>query len=216
MPAPSTVMERVVAGMLLIVGYADCSPFARCSVRSIPRPQSPSAAPSRRASAPPSRRPSRRATMWVPEFIVDGTMRWPKALSVSAGQTAAPVELDLEAVALAAEVRQVGGRLRVHAPVDQRDQRLHHVEDDAAAARRAEHGHRRRPSSSNTMVGAMELRGRLPGPTRVGDGLPVGVDRHEGEVGQLVVEQEPRRPVVRAERRPRWSSSWRPRCRRRR
>ncbi len=43
--------------------------------RSIPRPQSPSAAPSRRASAAPSRRPSRRVTMWTPEFISDGTMR---------------------------------------------------------------------------------------------------------------------------------------------
>ena len=56
------------------------------------------------------------------------------------------------------------------------------------------------PFSSNTMVGAMELRGRLPGADGVGDGASFGVGRQKREIGQLVVQQKARGPVVRAER----------------
>ena len=70
--------------------------------------QSPSAAPSRRASAAPSRCPSRRVTMWMPEFISDGTMRCPSGLKRQRQRHRGPVELDLEAATLAAEVGEVG------------------------------------------------------------------------------------------------------------
>ncbi len=46
---------------------------------------------------------------------------------------------------------------------------------------------------SNTIVGAMVLRGRFPGSTRLAIGAPCLVNRREREVGQLVVEQEARR-----------------------
>ena len=168
------------------------------SARLNPQPQSPSAAPSRRASAAPSRCPSRRVTMWMPEFISEGTTRWPSGRSVKAERHRRPVELDLEAAALAAEVDEVCRLLRVEPPVEQRDERLDDIEDDAAAARRAEHGF--------DVALVVEDDGRRHGAARplarrhgVGDGLARRVHRHEGKIRQLVVEQEAGRPVVRAE-----------------
>ncbi len=56
-----------------------------------------------------------------------------------------------------------------------------------------------RRGRANTMVGSMALRGRLPGSTRLATGRPSLVDRHEGEVGELVVEQEAAHHGARAE-----------------
>jgi hypothetical protein len=52
--------------------------------------------------------------------------------------------------------------------------------------------------SRRTMVGAMEERGRLPGSTRLATASPLA-NRAEGEIGQLVVEEEAADHQARAE-----------------
>ena len=52
---------------------------------------------------------------------------------------------------------------------------------------------------SNTITGAIELRGRLPGSTRLATGLPAASTGREREIGQLVVEQEAAHHLVAAE-----------------
>lgn len=88
----------------------------------------------------------------------------------------------------AAEIGEVDRGLRIHLPVEQRDQRFCDEADDLAAAGRADHRietPERIEDQGRGHRGARPL-ARLDA---VGDGLAVFL-RQEGEIGQLVVEQE--------------------------
>ena len=86
----------------------------------------------------------------------------------------------------------------VELPIEEPDEGLDDVEDDARSARRAEDGEDL-ALSSKTMVGAMELRGRLPPSTRLAIGRPSSsTGRNEKSVSWLL-SRKPAGPDARAE-----------------
>ena len=149
----------------------------------------------------------------VPDVIWSKSIRCPNGLSRNACQIVVPQvhgrhqltrtaagsgPLELEPLTPAAEVRERGRRLCIHIPVDQCDERFHHIEDDPAAARRSEDGFH--------LAAAIEHDGRCHGTARplatldpVRDRTALRVRRAEREIGELVVEQESRRPDPRSE-----------------
>ena len=81
--------------------------------------------------------------------------------------------LDEEGTAGRAEIDERGRGLRVEVPVEQCDDGLEIEQDDARSARRAEQEAKLRAVTvAKIMVGSIELRGRLPGSTRLATGRP--------------------------------------------
>lgn len=121
--------------------------------------------------------------------------------------------LDLEVAAPRAEIRRGGDGLGIETPIDQADDRLDDIQDDAAAAIDP-------PDGSNTRVGDIELRGRLPGAGALAIARPSASLTEEESVGS-VVEQEagghdagPNPPLswssstLRCRRHRRWRCGW--------
>ena len=87
---------------------------------------------------------------------------------------------------LGAKMRLVDGLLDVEPPVDQPGEAARHELDDGAAAGRAEHRFEP-PLCWNTIVGDIELRGRLPASTRLATGRPASsLARKEKSVSWLL------------------------------
>ena len=87
-------------------------------------------------------------------------------------------------------MRQVYRGLDVKPPIEDGDNRFRDIGDDAAAARRTDR-QLKLPSAFSTRVGDIELRGRLPGSTRLAIGTPSRTARNEKSVSWLLSRNPP-------------------------
>src|SRR5262249_51014082 len=133
--------------------------------------QSPTATPSRRLSAPPTR-PSGVSRMAPRPLFMSSTLTsWPMARSAGARvSSAVPCSSSVAPLRLAKFGRSTaacGSRCQSRTAISVLATNGMICGPPGEPATSSS-----RPLASNTMVGAMELRGRLPGPTRLATGCP--------------------------------------------